>query len=146
MFAGGRKHTVEVAASLHKHQTPAEKILWEYLQRKPMDHKCRRQHVYAIWILDFYCHTLKLAIEVDGSIRNLKDIKNTDERRQKEIEMPGLTFFRFTNNDVEYRLGEVKQKIENFILQNSNKLLKPLQPKSLRQMAEDRGTPHESLS
>lgn len=138
MFAGGRKPTFISAAALRKNQTHAEQVLWDCLRKKPLGFKFRRQHVYALWVLDFYCHALKLAIEVDGSIHNVEDVKKADERRQKEIEMTGLTFLRFTNEQVEHNLDEVKRAIENSLLSDCSKIVKPDEPKSLRQLAEDK--------
>jgi very-short-patch-repair endonuclease len=67
MFLGADNFLFERASKLRKQQTLAEEILWNYLRTKPFGHKFRRQHPFSIYILDFYCHSLKLAIEVDGS-------------------------------------------------------------------------------
>lgn len=57
-----------------------------------------RQKPILTYIVDFYCPTLKLAIEIDGASHELKEIK--DERRQKELEKVGVRFIRFTGSDV----------------------------------------------
>ncbi len=130
MFAGGRKPTFIAAASLRKHQTQAEQILWGYLSKRPLGIKFRRQHVYAVWVLDFYCHALQLAIEVDGSIHDVQEVKEADKNRQKEIEACGLKFLRFTNNQVERNLDLVKEQIESYILTTTSKIEKSYTPKS----------------
>ena len=63
------------ARELRNNSTHAEIILWGYLKAKPLGYKFRRQHPYAIYILDFYCHSLKLCIEVDGNekVRRRRD-------------------------------------------------------------------------
>ncbi len=53
----------------------AESILGGYLKTKPFGLKFRRQHPYSVYILDFYCHKLKLVIEVDGSIHYIDTVK-----------------------------------------------------------------------
>jgi very-short-patch-repair endonuclease len=71
MFSGADSFLFERASKLRKQQTFAEEILWNYLRTKPFGFKFRRQHAFSIYILDFYCHSLKLAIEVDGSFTML---------------------------------------------------------------------------
>ena len=44
--------------------------------------KFRRQYPFAIYVLNFYCHQLKLVIEVDGSIYNEEEVKANDELQQ----------------------------------------------------------------
>jgi len=56
--------------------------------------------VPGIYIVDFYCHKLKLVIEVDGSVHDLKDIKAADLERQRLLEMEGLKVIRFTNEEI----------------------------------------------
>lgn len=109
-----------MASAPRKQPAEAEEILWVYLSKKPFGCKFRRHHVYAVYVLDFYCHALKMVIEVDGSIHNLEEVQKADTRRQQELEGYGLTFLRFTNDEVKSNLHEVHQKIENFILQKSN--------------------------
>ena len=73
------------ARILRKDQTKAEKIIWELLHnRKFMDLKFRRQHVIEGFVLDFYCHELRLGLEIDGSVHLKK--KEYDALRQNIIE------------------------------------------------------------
>jgi len=115
MFLGADKLLFERAASLRKQQTFAEEILWDYLRTKPLGLKFRRQHPFASYILDFYCHRLKLAIEVDGSIHQKEDVKENDEIRQRQLEEEGLSFIRFTNDQIILRLEGVIQQIESYL-------------------------------
>jgi cyclase len=75
MFSGADNFLFRRASELRSQQTFAEDILWSYLRTKPFGFKFRRQHPFSVYILDFYCHQLKLAIEVDGSIHNLDEAK-----------------------------------------------------------------------
>jgi len=100
MFGGATNLLFARASELRRQQTFAEDILWQYLKTKPRSFKFRRQHVYGIYILDFYCHKLSLVIEVDGSIHNKEDVKKNDEVRQKHLEENNLTVLRFTNDDI----------------------------------------------
>ncbi|MGZ3854267.1 MAG: endonuclease domain-containing protein [Flavisolibacter sp.] len=115
MFLGANKLLFERAAALRMQQTFAEEILWDYLRTKPLSFKFRRQHPFASYILDFYCHPLKLAIEVDGSVHQREDVKENDEIRQKQLEEAGLSFIRFSNDQIILRLEEVIQQIESYL-------------------------------
>ena len=75
MFAGADKFLFARASELRSQQTFTEELLWQYLKTKPLGFKFRRQHAYSNYILDFYCHSVKLVIEVDGSIHNKDEIK-----------------------------------------------------------------------
>lgn len=95
--------------------TEAELVLWEYLRQHPLGFKFRRQHPLGIYIVDFYCHKLKLVIEVDGSIHDLTAIKAADIERQRQLEMDGLIVIRFTNEEV-LKTKEVVIEQINFLI------------------------------
>jgi len=115
MFSGAEKLLFEKASELRRNQTFAEELLWNYLRTKPHGFKFRRQHPFYCYILDFYCHSLKLAIEVDGSIHDLEEVKEKDQIRQQQLEREGLTFLRFSNNEVKLKSEEAIQQIETFL-------------------------------
>ena len=100
------------AKDLRKNMTEAEKILWFHLKQKPDGFKFRRQHPLGVYIADFYCHKLKLVIELDGSVHNVDEVKANDEIRQRVIEESGIKVIRFTNervfNDLEMVIQEIK--------------------------------------
>ena len=129
MFSGAGNSLFERASSLRKQQTFTEEILWNYLRTKPFGFKFRRQHPFSIYILDFYCHQLKLVIEVDGSIHDVDEVKQNDEIRQQQLEKDGLTFLRFSNDEIRLKSEEVIQQIEIF-LKGNLKQISTLAPKS----------------
>jgi cyclase len=120
MHNGAAKPLYQRARELRNNATHAETILWRYLKTKPFGIKFRRQHPYSIYILDFYSHSLKLVIEVDGSIHNQPDVRLKDAQRQALLEKDGLIVLRFTNQQVEKNLEEVQETIENFILKKKD--------------------------
>ena len=120
MHNGAAKPLYQRARELRNNATHAETILWGYLKTKPFGIKFRRQHPYSIYILDFYSHSLKLVIEVDGSIHNQSDVKLNDADRQALLEKDGLIVLRFTNQQVEKNLEVVQETIGNFILKNKD--------------------------
>jgi len=47
--------------------TPAEEAAWGVLRNRGFRGlKFRRQHPIGPFVLDFYCHELRLAVEIDG--------------------------------------------------------------------------------
>lgn len=61
-----REGDVEFARALRREATNGEQRLWTYLRDYARGYKFRRQHAMAGFVLDFYCPSLKLAIELDG--------------------------------------------------------------------------------
>ena len=104
MHGGAIKPLFNRARELRDQQTHAEEILWGYLKTKPLGFKFRRQHPYTVYIFDFYCHKLKLVVEVDGKVHSLPDVKHNDEMRQASIEAAGFTVLRFTNDEIADRI------------------------------------------
>jgi very-short-patch-repair endonuclease len=69
MFYNAKPHIFEKANDLRKNLTEAEKILWFYLKKnKILGFRLKAQHPIERFIADFYCHNLKLVIEIDGGI------------------------------------------------------------------------------
>lgn len=100
MFYGASNLLFGKAKELRSNMTQAELVLWEYLRQRPLGCKFRRQHPLGIYVVDFYCHQLKLVIEVDGSVHGEKDVRAADVERQRQLELDGLKVIRFTNEEV----------------------------------------------
>ena len=115
-YFGALAETKARAAELRKNMTYAEKVLWQQLRNRKVEGlKFRRQHPADIFILDFYCHDLKLAIEVDGGIHNQKDQKEWDESRTYQLNEFGIKLLRFSNDDVIYHTERVIDLIKEFL-------------------------------
>ncbi|MDB5198020.1 MAG: hypothetical protein JWP88_2391 [Flaviaesturariibacter sp.] len=107
--------TFENARALRKVSTEAERILWNILRGKRLlNLKFRRQHPLQQYIADFYCHELKLVIELDGGYHNTMEQQVYDLERTKELEKQGVTVLRIKNEEVQ-RLDVTLQKIISFI-------------------------------
>lgn len=100
MFYGAGAIILQRAKKLRNRLTDAEMILWCYLRCKPNGYKFRRQHPIRNYIVDFYCHRLRLVIEVDGSIHDREDIRKYDRERQNKLVSEGITVIRFTNEEI----------------------------------------------
>jgi very-short-patch-repair endonuclease len=73
----------------------------------------RRQHLIMFFIADFYCHEVKLVVEVDGEIHN--DKTDYDDGRSAEMEKFGILVLRITNTEVETSLEKVIYQIETIV-------------------------------
>lgn len=108
MWKGAPASSFLKAQSLRNNETQAEKNLWEKLRNNQLKgYKFRRQHPISLFIADFYCHQLKLIIEIDGDYHNtLEQIKKDDERTQI-LQDNGMKIIRFTNCEIENNIDKV---------------------------------------
>lgn len=100
------------ARQLRKEQTDAEMLLWRLLRGRSLcGFKFRRQYPACGYILDFYCHDARLAVELDGGGHSVEEQRLYDAERTKILEAAGIRVVRFWNNDVlnsvEAVLGEL---------------------------------------
>ena len=100
--------------TMRKNPTQAEAFLWRQLREKQLKgHKFRRQHIIGPYIVDFYCPTKKLIIEIDGPIHQ-KQIQY-DRDREEALITAGYQIIRFTNNEVLFNLSYVVERILMFL-------------------------------
>jgi very-short-patch-repair endonuclease len=113
MFYGASPANFENARLLRENLTHAENILWQRLNKNQLNgFKFRRQHPMKNFIADFYCHTAKLVIEVDGEIHLTEFAKEYDEGRTYELAEFGIKVVRFTNLEIETDIDNVIEKIK----------------------------------
>ena len=112
MFRGAPRNSFSKAESNRYKMTQAESLLWEALKGKQLDGlKFRRQHPVHLYIADFYCHKLRLIIEIDGAYHNFEKQQLLDKQRTLDLESQGLKVIRFTNWEVENNLKGVLIRI-----------------------------------
>lgn len=130
MFYGAHPLIFKRAEELRNNQTESEELLWNYLRQNQLGLKFRRQHPASFYVLDFYAHSIKLAIEIDGNIHLLEEVKKNDSIRQKHLEELGIHFLRFTNVQIKENLEEVihsiKEKIQTLNNQTKKQNSTPL--------------------
>jgi very-short-patch-repair endonuclease len=102
----------QVLAQQMRHaMTPAEARLWERLRGSQIGINFRRQQVIDGFIVDFYCHTAALVIEVDGPVHELE----YDAERDHILTSRGLTILRFTNDQITQQIGVVLFQIRQYL-------------------------------
>jgi len=116
MFFGTYSRNFEYARENRMKSTPAEEQLWTELKNKKLKGlKFRRQHPVGIFILDFYCHSAKLAIELDGGYHLSVEQKEYDSNRAAMLQEAGISEIRFSNSEILNNLSDVLEKIVNII-------------------------------
>lgn len=102
---------------LRNDQTEAERILWNQLRRRQVEgQKFRRQHGLGKYIVDFYCPSLLLIIEIDGDTHSTESEIKYDKIREQYLVLLGCSILRFTNNDVYDSLNDVVETIRKKVL------------------------------
>ena len=108
------KNTLTFARNLRQQSTDAEQLLWHLLRnRRLTGHKFRRQHPVPPYVLDFYCHTKKLAVELDGGQHNTEEARAHDEIRAGFLAARGIHVLRFWNDIVLTETDAVLEAIHN---------------------------------
>jgi len=115
MFYGAGPLIFKKAEELRKNMTSAEKIIWQHIHINEWKLKFRRQHPISNFIVDFYCHPIKLVIEIDSDIHDAEEIKKSDVLREKTLTSLGLKVLRFNNQEVYINSKEVLRKIDEMI-------------------------------
>ena len=93
---------------LRNELTPAEAKLWDYLKAKKLEgRKFRRQHSVGPFILDFYCPSERLAIELDGQPHFTEEAAEYDREREIFLAFYGIRVLRFENHYIFNRPGYV---------------------------------------
>jgi very-short-patch-repair endonuclease len=97
---------------LRNNSTPAEKLLWSLLQHSNLGgYKFRRQHSVGSYILDFYCPSERLAVELDGDSHFTDEAIEYDLERTAYLNALNIKVIRFLNTDVYDNLNVVCESI-----------------------------------
>ena len=126
MHYGAIKTIFENAEFLRKNMTHEEKLLWGHIANNQLGVKFRRQHPIWMYIADFYCHELKLAIEVDGGIHDREDVKTNDIIRENDLNDFGIKVIRFSNFEIKCDIATVMTTIKNTITSIKNEPLQKI--------------------
>jgi very-short-patch-repair endonuclease len=108
-----RKHLESYRKELRNNATVSEKRLWKFLQKSQLENrKFRRQQSIGIYIVDFYCASEKLIIELDGYIHDNTVNQEYDFKRTTYLESLDYTVIRFKNDEVKNSIQMVLDRIK----------------------------------
>jgi len=109
----------EYARLLRKNSTLSEVLLWQQIKNKALGVQFHRQVPMLDYIVDFYCHELMLAIEIDGDSHLYK--YEYGIKRQGELEKEGVVFLRFTDLEIKHNMFSVGITLEQVVQELINK-------------------------
>jgi very-short-patch-repair endonuclease len=105
---------------LRRNLTPAEASLWKCLQKSQLEgRKFRRQHSIGAFVVDFYCPSEKLVIELDGYHHFTPEYEEYDLKRTEYMNSLGIKVLRFENRLVFQNLEEVLNVIKNGLVKEA---------------------------
>ena len=102
------------ARELRRELTSHERKIW-YLFLRTYPIKIYKQRIIDSFIVDFYCASAKLVIEIDGAQHYTEEGMRYDQERTKILEKYGLTVIRFSNQEIERHFESVCQEIHYII-------------------------------
>jgi len=122
----------KLARSLRRKSTWGERKLWlRFRNRSFAQFKFRRQHPVGPYILDFYCASKILAVELDGDVHGAPGQKNHDVTRDAYLKAKGIRVLRFWNVEIQDNLEGVLDAIYAALHQPmSNPHPDPLPPRA----------------
>ena len=95
------KHLKTFRKELRENLTPAEAFLWSKLKARQFEGKrFTRQHSIENFIVDFYCASENLIIELDGQVHFNPEAQEYDVARTARLNELGYTVIRFENKMV----------------------------------------------
>ena len=105
---------LETARKLRREMTPHERKLWYlFLRKYPV--KIYKQRIIDRFIVDFYCASAKLVIELDGSQHYEEQGLAYDAERTAVLESLGLHVIRYSNRDIDRNFTAVCEQIDLII-------------------------------
>jgi very-short-patch-repair endonuclease len=122
----------------HK-QTETEAAFWGRVRNRKFNGlRFIRQYSLGPYILDFYCPSLLLAVELDGGQHNESESKEYDEARTEYLKNQGIEVLRFWNHEVLTQMDGVLAKIEERVnvlcagVHNDTGIITPPSPSYLK--------------
>ena len=103
----------ELARELRKNSTLSEVLLWNEIKKKAFGHEFHRQVPIDEFIVDFFCHELLMAVEIDGSTHDYNH--DYDLYRQLRLEKYGVKIVRYTDLEIKRSMNDVLISLEIII-------------------------------
>ena len=91
--------------------TEPERLLWAILRSNQLGFRFRRQHPIGSYVLDFYCPSVHLCVEVDGPIHQEPAQIEHDAKRDAWLRTQGVRVLRVSTGEVSERPAAVVAKI-----------------------------------
>ena len=123
--------TVAMARASRREMSRQERVLWQALRRNAIDGlHFRRQHIICGYIVDFYCHRARLAIEVDRPAHQRQS--DHDEFRDRLLSREGINVLHISAKAIDLSPDSVLWLIRQHAQNGANPALR------IRQLSSDR--------
>ncbi|MBP7702008.1 MAG: endonuclease domain-containing protein [Phenylobacterium sp.] len=112
------ERTRRLALGLHKVMTLPEVLLWKAIKSRRLNGlHFRKQHPIGPYVLDFYCDSARLCVEVDGYSHGTGARPERDERRDDWLDAQGIRTLRISAElvleDVDAAVATIRQALES---------------------------------
>src|SRR3990167_6842064 len=87
-------NALKLARHLRREMTPPERMLWSKLRGSPEGLRFRRQHPVGDYVADFFCHSAKTVIEIDGIAHDMGQRPTRDLQRDERLAQLGFRVIR----------------------------------------------------
>lgn len=109
MDVHNKRSLLDIRRVLRANSTPAEEVLWEEIRNRKLNGlKFKRQHSIGNYIVDFYCASKRLIVELDGEVHNTSDQKEKDKHRDQNLSEMNFKILRISNSQVLNDIETVK--------------------------------------
>ncbi|MEQ6167486.1 DUF559 domain-containing protein [Ekhidna sp. MALMAid0563] len=108
-----RKDLKQKARQLRKDSTLSEVLLWQEIRKRQLGVQFHRQVPILDYIVDFYCHEIKLAIEINGLSHEWK--VGYDKLRLGKLKTAGVNVLVFDDLDVKKDINWVLNQIVEYL-------------------------------
>ena len=105
-----QQRNVCIARALRAKMSLPEVLLWNQL-RKQDEIKFRRQHGIGDYVLDFYCASARVCVEIDGIAHEMGDRPVRDAQRDAWLRGEGIEVVRIPAAEVLASPGDVAEML-----------------------------------
>ncbi|MHA6965414.1 endonuclease domain-containing protein [Zobellella denitrificans] len=115
-----RREQLAFRRHLRRNMTTPEQLLWHRIRSAQLGVKFRRQHGIGPYVVDFYCPSLGLVLEIDGDSHFVdSSVMAQDLRRSRYLSGLGLHVLRFSNREVMHNTDGVLTVLMAYIARES---------------------------
>ena len=106
----------QLSRVLRKNMTESERLLWAQIRRKQLKGKqFYRQKIIGDYIVDFFCPSARLIVQVDGSQHFAEAGLRADEAQDRKMRMSGMRVLRFASSEVLSNIDGVVLEITEWL-------------------------------
>ena len=96
----GPNRTIGRARDLRRDMNQPEVLLWGTLRTRPRGFKFRRQQAAGPYVVDFFCHSAALVVEIDGESHRRGNQPDVDAERDEYLRRNGYRVLRIAATEV----------------------------------------------